>query len=207
MSFNELRPGLIFWVLIDTSVICEQAVRRGGISKVPGSIWLTSAFQIFSIVDSLWNKPALFTTVDIILEGFGFMLAVGDLVWVPFVYSLPSRYLAFNSIELGVLKSVSIFGINFLGYWIFRASNGEKNDFRNGKNPKDLKTTSTGSKLLTSGWWGVSRHPNYLGDILMSIAWSLPTGFNTPITYFYPIFFTFFLIHRQERDEAILNRF
>ncbi|KAL0067250.1 erg24, C-14 sterol reductase [Marasmius tenuissimus] len=204
MSFNELRPGLILWILIDISMICEQAVRRGGFSKVPDSIWLTSAFQIFYVVDSLWNESALFTTVDIIMEGFGFMLAVGDLVWVPFVYSLPSRYLAFNPIELGVLKSVSIFGINFLGYWIFRASNGEKNDFRNGKNPKNLKymTTTTGSKLLTSGWWGVSRHPNYLGDILMSIAWSLPTGFNTPITYFYPIFFTFFLIHRQERDEA-----
>jgi protein-S-isoprenylcysteine O-methyltransferase Ste14 len=23
-------------------------------------------------------------------------------------------------------------------------------------------TTEQGSKLLTSGWWGVSRHPNYL---------------------------------------------
>jgi protein-S-isoprenylcysteine O-methyltransferase Ste14 len=28
----------------------------------------------------------------------------------------------------------------------------------------DLKyfTTASGSKLLTSGWWGRSRHPNYL---------------------------------------------
>lgn len=28
----------------------------------------------------------------------------------------------------------------------------------------DLKymTTAKGSKLLTSGWWGLSRHPNYL---------------------------------------------
>lgn len=27
-----------------------------------------------------------------------------------------------------------------------------------------------------SGWWGVVRHPNYLGDIIMALAWSLPCG-------------------------------
>lgn len=28
--------------------------------------------------------------------------------------------------------------------------------------------TERGTKLLTSGWWGRSRHPNYLGDWLMA---------------------------------------
>lgn len=42
----------------------------------------------------------------------------------------------------------------------------------------DLKTipTATGKSLLVSGWWGVVRHPNYLGDLLMALAWSLPCG-------------------------------
>lgn len=31
--------------------------------------------------------------MDIIHDGFGFMLAFGDLVWVPFVYSLQAFYL------------------------------------------------------------------------------------------------------------------
>lgn len=115
------------------------------------------------------------------------MLAVGDLVWVPFVYSLQPRYLAFRPNDLGYARSAAILAINFLGYYIFRAANNEKNEFRNGRNPKsaclgkyplprirltfvvmsptvDLAymTTEQGSKLLTSGWWGVSRHPNYL---------------------------------------------
>ncbi|KAF9269087.1 ERG4/ERG24 ergosterol biosynthesis protein [Marasmius fiardii PR-910] len=204
MSFNELRPGIILWALLNISMVCEQAVRHGGFSKVTDSIWLTAGFQIFYIVDTLYNEPALFTTIDIITEGFGFMLAFGDLVWVPFAYSTPTRYLVFKPVELGAYPTVLIFSMNFLGYWIFRSANGEKNDFRNGKNPKNLKfmTTTTGSKLLISGWWGVSRHPNYLGDLLMAWAWSLPTGFATPITYFYPLFFTPFLIHRQIRDEV-----
>lgn len=31
--------------------------------------------------------------MDITTEGFGFMLAFGDLTWVPFTYSLQARYL------------------------------------------------------------------------------------------------------------------
>ncbi len=81
-------------------------------------------------------------------------------------------------------------------------------------------TTESGRKLLTSGWWGRSRHPNYMcvhessvlvpslthvflpcrGDLLMAFAWSLPTGFNTPITYFYVTYFAVLLIHRERRD-------
>ena len=88
-----------------------------------------------------------------------------------------------------------------------------------GMSTADLEymTTEQGSKLLTSGWWGVSRHPNYMcvytlswaflssisprGDLLMGLAWSLPTGFDTPFTYFYVIYFAVLLIHRQRRDD------
>ena len=31
--------------------------------------------------------------MDIIHDGFGFMLAFGDLAWVPFTYSMQARYL------------------------------------------------------------------------------------------------------------------
>lgn len=42
----------------------------------------------------------------------------------------------------------------------------------------DLETipTSTGKKLLVSGWWGMCRKPNYFGDILMALSWSLACG-------------------------------
>lgn len=40
-----------------------------------------------------------------------------------------------------------------------------------------------------------------MGDLLMALAWSLPTQFNTPVTYFYVIYFAVLLIHRQRRDD------
>jgi hypothetical protein len=204
-SFNELRPGLILWVLVNISMACEQAVRRGGLGGVTDSMWLVLAFQTWYVADALYNEPALFTTMDITTDGFGFMLAIGDLSWVPFVYSLQARYLAFHPVELGPLWTVAILVTNLIGFYIFRDANGEKNDFRNGKNPKNLKfmQTARGTKLLTSGWWGLSRHPNYLGDWIMALAWSLPTKFDTPLTYFYAVYFAVLLIHRQRRDDEM----
>lgn len=74
--------------------------------------------------------------MDITTDGFGFMLAVGDLAWVPFVYSLQARYLVFKQVELGPIQTALVVLVNFTGYYIFRDANGEKNDFRNGRNPK-----------------------------------------------------------------------
>lgn len=55
-SFNELRPGLILWVLIDISMVCAQAVRRGGWENVTWSMWLVLAFQGFYVTDGLYNE-------------------------------------------------------------------------------------------------------------------------------------------------------
>ncbi|KAJ7037473.1 ergosterol biosynthesis ERG4/ERG24 [Mycena alexandri] len=207
-TFNELRPGLILWTLINISMVCSQAVRRGGFANVTDSLWLVVLFQGAYVADSLYNEPDIFRQMDITSDGFGFMLSVGDLVWVPFVYSLQARYLVFTPVELGAVRTAAIVLVNLVGLHIFRSSNTEKNEFRRGANPKNLKffTTESGSKLLTSGWWGTCRHPNYLGDLLMSLAWSLPTGFRTPVTYFYVIYFAVLLVHRQRRDDENCER-
>ncbi|KAK0532609.1 erg24, C-14 sterol reductase [Tilletia horrida] len=200
-SFNELRPGLILWAVLDISCACKQYVRLNG--RITDSMVLVVIFHAWYVVDALYNESAILTTMDITTDGFGFMLSVGDLTWVPFVYSLQARYLAFHPLDLGLLGVLGVLAVNLTGYYIFRSANGEKDQFRRGLNPKNLQfmTTSSGRKLLTSGWWGRSRHPNYFGDLVMALAWSLPTGFETPITYFYVAYFTVLLVHRQMRDD------
>jgi len=47
--------------------------------------------------------------MDITTDGFGLMLAFGDLAWVPFTYSLQAHYLA--SREPISLSWAAIFGI------------------------------------------------------------------------------------------------
>ena len=38
--------------------------------------------------DAVYQERAILTTMDITTDGFGFMLAFGDLAWVPFTYTL-----------------------------------------------------------------------------------------------------------------------
>jgi len=58
------------------------------------------------------------------------------------------------------------------------------------------------SYLLLSGWWGLCRHINYTGDIILSLAYSLACGIDHPFPYFYVIYLTILLLHRTFRDET-----
>ncbi|KAG9347578.1 hypothetical protein JZ751_005147 [Albula glossodonta] len=167
---------------------------------------LVNLFQLLYVADGLWNEEAILTTMDIVYEGFGFMLAFGDLVWVPFTYTLQAFYLVNHPNPLSLPWIVIIFAINSIGYYVFRKANSQKNAFR--RNPSDPKLshlrtipTATGKSLLVSGFWGIVRHPNYLGDLIMALAWSLPCGFTHILPYYYVIYFTILLIHRDARDE------
>lgn len=177
-SFCELRPGLMGWILLDFAFIARQYRNYGHITD---SIALITGFQALYVLDSFWMESAILTTMDITTDGFGFMLAFGDLAWVPFIYSIQVRYLSVYPLSLGPLSTAGVLAVLGTGYYIFRGANNEKNRFRT--NPNDPKMahlkhleTKSGSKLLISGWWGTARHINYLGDWIMSWAYCLPTG-------------------------------
>ncbi|KAM6354982.1 delta(14)-sterol reductase LBR isoform 2-T5 [Podargus strigoides] len=203
--FCELRPGLIGWVVINLAMLlAEMKIHNQSMPSL--SMLLVNSFQLLYVVDALWNEEAILTTMDITHDGFGFMLAFGDLVWVPFVYSLQAFYLVGHPTAISWPVAAAITVLNGIGYYIFRSANSQKNHFR--RNPADPKLaylkfipTATGKGLLVTGWWGFVRHPNYLGDIIMALAWSLPCGFNHILPYFYVIYFICLLVHREARDE------
>jgi hypothetical protein len=60
---------------------------------VTPALGLVTLFHAIYVLDALWLEPAILTTMDIAHDGFGFMLAFGNLAWVPFTYSLQARYL------------------------------------------------------------------------------------------------------------------
>lgn len=202
--FCELRPGMLLWFLINLSCMHNQYHK---LHKITDSLLLVNFLQAFYVFDGVLNEEGVLSMMDITTDGFGFMLSFGDLAWLPWSYSLQSRYLALpeNSFELGNIKVALILTLSFTGYYIFHSSNKQKSDFRMGKldhlNLKSIKT-KTGSKLLCDGWWGISQHTNYFGDWLIGWSWCLPTGFQTLLTYFYVIYFGVLLVHRQMRDEA-----
>lgn len=227
----EMRPGLLGWIILNLSNIARQYRTYGYITN---SIVLSTVFQTFYVLDALYMEPAVLTTMDVIMDGFGYMLSFGHLVWVPFIYNIQTRYLAVFPLELRLREILLILAVTGAGYAIFRGANNQKNQFR--RDPSDPRMmhikyiqTSSGSKLMISGWWGLARHINYLGDWLMSWSYSLPTGIagytiiesinssgdmqkqaiQTPevrgwgmiFTYFFLVYFGALLIHREGRDE------
>ena len=125
--FCELRPGLIGWVVINLGMCAKQLEVYGAVSPELISV---SLFQALYVADALYNERAILTTMDITTDGFGYMLAFGDLAWVPFTYSLQARYLVHNTPGLSMTYLAAIWALNICGYALFRLSNGEKDAFR-----------------------------------------------------------------------------
>ena len=88
-EFCELYPGLIGWIVLNLGMAHKQVQLSGAVSP---SMILVNVFQAIYVLDSLVFERAILTTMDITTDGFGFMLAFGDLAWVPFTYSLQTRW-------------------------------------------------------------------------------------------------------------------
>jgi delta14-sterol reductase/lamin-B receptor len=202
-EFCELRPGLMGWMILNLAYCQKQKEVLGYVSM---SMMLLQCFQGFYVWDALYQEEAILTTMDITTDGFGYMLAFGDLAWVPFTYTLQARYLVLHDPQLSITALLAILVLHIVGYVTFRGANGQKDIFR--RNPEDpavahltyLKT-KRGTKLLTSGWWGMARKINYTGDWIMGLTWCMVCGFNSIVPYFYAIYFLILLIHRSIRDD------
>lgn len=201
--FCESRPSLIGWVALDFALAAVQYDLHGHLSW---PMILVCAFQLLYVADCFFHEEAMLSQFDFVHERFGWMLAWGDLAWVPFMYSLQALYLVQHADDLPVWAMVGIAILNLAGYYLFRSSNIQKHRFRAdperpiwGRKPEYIRT-ARGSLLLVSGWWGVGRHMNYLGDLMMALAWCLLTGFDHPLPYFYVAYLAILLVHREHRD-------
>uniref|UniRef100_A0A6A7G960 Delta(14)-sterol reductase n=2 Tax=Hirondellea gigas TaxID=1518452 RepID=A0A6A7G960_9CRUS len=203
--FCEARPGLPLWAVLNVSTCVKQYETFGSVSS---SMLLITFMQFWYVVDYFWNEEAILSTMDIMTDHFGFMLCFGDLAWVPFTYTIQTRFLcSMDSLhEASPLLLAASFIIFVVGFIVFRSSNSQKHNFRMNPSKHQKKgtfiETKSGSRLLISGWWGWVRHANYLGDIMMGWSWSLPTGYSTLLAYFYPIYFTILVLHREYRDNV-----
>ncbi|GER54256.1 delta(14)-sterol reductase [Striga asiatica] len=200
LKFYFVRAGMMGWLLINLSVLAK-CIHENTLSQ---SMILYQIFCVVYIMDYFVYEEYMTSTWDIIAERLGFMLVFGDLVWIPFTFSIQGWWLLNNEVELttaGIIANCFVF---LIGYMVFRGANKQKHDFK--KNPKALiwgrPPKVVGGKLLASGYWGIARHSNYLGDLLLALSFSLPCGISSPVPYFYPIYLFILLIWRERRDEA-----
>ncbi|ODQ53783.1 hypothetical protein SAICODRAFT_65383 [Saitoella complicata NRRL Y-17804] len=211
--FHNGRPGIIAWTLIDISFAGAQYEKLG---YVTNSMWLVIFLHGLYVVDFFYNEDWYLRTIDIAHDHFGYYLAWGDTVWLPFMYTLQAQYLFYNPIDLEWYAAVAVFSLGVGGYWIFRTANHQKDLVRStdgkctiwGKPAQVIRTvyvTSDGavhkSLLLVSGFWGWSHQFNYVGDLLLSFAMCAACGLHHLLPYFYIIYMFILLNHRIWRSE------
>lgn len=212
--FSNGRTGIIAWTIINYSFAAYQYQRFGFVSD---SMILVNLLHMLYVVDFFWNEAWYLKTIDIAHDHYGWYLAWGTFVWLPFCYTLQGSYLMNHPVNLGNQLFFMIFILGIFGYIIFRWTNYQKDYFRrNDPNKRVIwlkpakflpckYTTKNGeihiSNLLLSGFWGMARHMNYTGDIILSLCYCLACGSSHLLPYFYVIFMTILLVHRCIRDE------
>jgi len=179
----------------------------------PGLVLYTVLFLWF-VVDYLVFENVHLYTYDLFAERVGFKLGWGCLTFYPYFYlvglwataDLPNPRLP---AWLLVLSAVVFFG----GWVLSRGANMQKYVFKTHPERallgiiKPHSLSDGKNALLCSGFWGVARHINYLGEILMATGLTLALGWpvlqRLPgiLAWLYPLYYVGLLLPRERDDE------
>ncbi|KAJ9637197.1 hypothetical protein H2199_007483 [Coniosporium tulheliwenetii] len=198
--FHNGRPGIIAWTLIDISYTMYQYRTFGYVTK---SILIVDILQTFYVVDFFFHESWYLWTIDIVLDHFGFNLAWGSAAWLPTIYTLQVQYLARHPVEWSTLSAAAILLTGCAGYVLFRSVNNQKDLAR--RTEGDCTIWERRHRSFAASWWGIARHVNYVGDLMLSYAACATCGFQHLLPWTYAIFMTILLVHRCLRDEARLS--
>uniref|UniRef100_A0A2P2HXE9 7-dehydrocholesterol reductase n=1 Tax=Hirondellea gigas TaxID=1518452 RepID=A0A2P2HXE9_9CRUS len=211
-QLTNCRFGLLAWQLLVVIFFVAGGIKNGW----SVAHFVCVALQTIYLAKFYWWETGYFNTLDITLDRAGYYICWGCIVFVPGFYTFTSYYLVAHPPVISDSGAVLCFILGILAIGLNYRIDWEKEYFRhnNGKcfiwnrPAKFIKATyltydkkQKTSYLLTSGFWGISRHLNYVFELMLTLSWSLPglgLGFG-PFLYF--IFLTILLIHRIFRDE------
>lgn len=211
-QLTNSRFGLMSWLLLVISFfVCSCVVHDFSLS-----IFVCVALQTVYLAKFYWWETGYFNTLDMTLDRAGYYICWGCIVWVPSFYTFSVYFLVSRPPYIGPNGAwlILFFGVLFtvLNYWVdwqkeyFRKSGGrcriwaKTADFIVAHYKTNVGTNKK-TQLLTSGFWGVARHLNYLFEIMVAMSWSLPALGYGIWPFMYPIFLSVLLVHRTFRDE------
>lgn len=174
----------------------------------PG-VFLYFALFTWFLCDYLLFERVHLYTYDLFAERVGFKLLWGCLAAYPFFYGvglwavadLPNPH---SPTWLLVISAL----VFFVGWILARGSNMQKFYFK--RDPEGVflglmkpEVISDGERrVLCSGFWGVARHVNYLGEVLMATGLALSLGWPSEMgPWLYPLYYAIFLPTRERDDD------
>ncbi len=194
------HPSLIGANLIVVGFAYAQYERHGFITP---QMWCFVAFWFGYLFTHYVKEEFMLSTWDVISENFGLMLVWGDLVYVPFFYSLPGWWLVDQVQPFSTIEWFSLSAFYLVSLWVFREANWQKEAYKQDKRAHiwGKPAEAVGGRLLVSGWWGLGRKINYTGEIGVYLAFALTTGFDSFIPYLLPLSLVILLVQRAARDD------
>ena len=178
---NDPSPGIVLYVVLFTWFVCDYVV---------------------------FERVHLYT-YDLFAERVGFKLVWGCLAWYPYFYVIGLWSVADDPNPQSPTWLLVLVSAIFFTGWVFaRGSNMQKFTFKTDPHRTFLgwfksESLSNGEHhILCSGFWGVSRHINYLGEILMAVGLTLVLGWPLEFApWLYPLYYVALLIPRQIQDD------
>jgi protein-S-isoprenylcysteine O-methyltransferase Ste14 len=170
----------------------------------PG-VFLSTGLFTFFLVEYLNFEEVHLYTYDFMAERVGFKLGWGCLTFYPFFYAVGLWSQAGQPnphVHPGLLVLCGV--LFFTGWALSRGANLQKFHFKRDPTRTFLGITPEAlqGRVLVNGFWGLSRHINYLGEVLMALGISLALG--NPLAWepwLYPLYYVALLVPRQIDDD------
>lgn len=171
----------------------------------PGVMLYLALFSFFVVEYLAFERVHLYT-YDFVAERVGFKLGWGCLCFYPWFYAVG----LWTTAELPDPRwpgwAYALIAALFLAGWTFaRGANLQKYWFKRDPSRKAfgvIAPEALDGRVLVSGFWGLSRHINYLGELLMASALTLSLGHPGVLgPWLYPLYYVALLLPRQIDDD------
>jgi len=199
---------LIGAVMLELNILSFVAYHHVTFGMISPGLILCAAMLTYFIFDYLSFEKVHLYTYDFFAERVGIKLGWGCLAFYPYFYLIviwATVNLPDPNTPVWLLVCYAI--LFLLGWTLARGANMQKYFFKTSPEKIFLgikpETISDGNKtLLVNGFWGLSRHINYLGEILMGSAIALSVGYPEVLwVWLYPLYYVALLLPRQIDDD------
>lgn len=223
-EFTNCRFGMMAWPLIVISFAAAQHRDNAANGGLTNGMWVSAALQLVYCAKFFWWETGYWASIDIMHDRAGYYICWGCLVWLPAVYTSHTHWMVAHpeATTWSTPAAVALFVAGWLSIIVNYDTDRQRQYFRRtggketiwGSIPKKVVatyTTADGEKrtsmLLASGYWALSRHFNYVGEIASAFFWAAPSlgaGLANAhiMPFFYTIFLTVLLTDRAFRDDS-----
>lgn len=173
--FLYAHVGMVAWGMLDLLILLN-AILEG---TVTAPLIFIAVSQYIIVAHTVLFENFLRSRPFMETEGLGFFWMLRVLLYLPFLHSLPAYYAAVTEVTLNKPALMADCVFFLFGFVIYVTSIHQKENFVSDPGAyKNLRSMPyfPGKRVMVSGYWGIVQKPDYLGYMIMWMAWALACG-------------------------------